>query len=113
VIAPPEVREMGRVADRPLLLAVALARRGATFVVVGSAADRLTTGQGLPADLDILVRPGAVPALARALTDLTGSPVRVQRLLTRDCSRFLTWLGPVDVFIGDLADTGAPDRRTS
>lgn len=86
-----------------LLLAVALARRGAAFVVVGSAVDRLVTGRGLPADLDILVPPRAVPALARALTDLTGSPVRLHRLMAHDSSRFLTWLGPIDVFVDDVA----------
>ena len=83
-------------ADRPLDLAVALARLGATFTVVGGAARRLRGRPHVPRDLDVLVDAASVASFRQAL-DRIGADVP-RRFLP--ATRVATSWGPLDVFVG-------------
>ncbi len=87
---------------RPVRLAAALARLGASAVVVGSCARWLTAYPGSalrPLDLDLAVEPSAVPALCEALTAL-GVSADPAALLRARVARIDSGWGPLDVFVG-------------
>ena len=88
-------------ADRPLELAVALARAGADVTVVGGTARRLRGAAHRPRDLDVVVDAAGVPSLLAALADL--GVVLPTRLST--CTSLTTAWGQLDVFVA-----GHPDR---
>lgn len=83
---------------RPALFAAELAWRGAQVVVVGGTARWLRAALGHPRDLDVVVTPDAVPALAAALNDL-GVPAQAASLMRCRQVRFQTGWGPLDVFV--------------
>ncbi|GAA5016894.1 hypothetical protein GCM10023258_02850 [Terrabacter aeriphilus] len=91
---------MTDLAGRPAALATELLRHGARFVVVGSTARRLTTGEGTPHDLDVTVCRGDLPRLAAALAGL-GVTTTVERLGREGQSHVDTSWGPLDVFVDD------------
>jgi NADPH-dependent ferric siderophore reductase len=81
--------------QRPLQLAVALARTGVEVTVVGGLARRLHGADHRPRDLDVVVDPTGVPALLAALETL--GVVTPPRL--RTCTTLATSWGPLDVFV--------------
>ncbi|MEW1952262.1 hypothetical protein [Terrabacter sp. NPDC080008] len=85
---------------RPAVLATELLRRGARFVVVGSTARWLTTGHGVPRDLDVAVCRDDLPALAAALGRL-GVATTAERLGRAGQSHVDTSWGPLDVFVDE------------
>lgn len=96
--------------DRPARLAVELLRHGARFVVVGSTARWLWSGEGTPRDLDVVVDPADLPLLVGALATLG---VRLGAAgLGRACPCHVdTSWGPMDVFVsGPPAARGVPLR---
>ncbi|WP_330475364.1 hypothetical protein [Terrabacter sp. C0L_2] len=91
---------MTDLSNRPAQLATELHRRGARFVVVGSAARWLTTGDGTPRDLDVAVCRDDLPVLATALAGL-GVATTADRLGLAGQSHVDTSWGPLDVFVDD------------
>ncbi len=86
---------------RPVLLAAALARRGARVVVVGGTARWLRHGGRRPLDLDVCVRPDAVAGLVSALEGLGATATGVLLLRSLDVRVDTPW-GPLDVFVADV-----------
>lgn len=96
--------------DRPARLAVELLRHGARFVVVGSAARWLRSGEGTPRDLDVVVDRPDLPLLVGALAAL-GVRSSAARFARDAQSHVDTSWGPLDVCVGGPpASCGVPFR---
>lgn len=83
---------------RAVELAVRLALDGVDFVVVGGTARRLLGEDRTPRDLDVVV--GDLRPVLRSAGRL-GSAVRTARV---GPVRLTTCLGPLDVFVGSVAE---------
>lgn len=94
-----------------------LARHGADFVVVGSAARYLLGEDIVPADVDVVISdsPGNRKAVVDALIELDGHLVSEERLQPLTHATVLPWewswrsvtaYGPVDVIVHFIDGTG-------
>ena len=104
------VRVVTDLCDRPARLAVELLRHGARFVVVGSAARWLRSGEGTPRDLDVAVDRPDLPLLVGALAALGVRSSAARFARAAQCRVDTSW-GPLDVFVGGPpASHGVPFR---
>jgi hypothetical protein len=84
---------------RPAKLAVQLRRYGARFVVVGSTARWLVTGEGSPRDLDVVVEARDLPRFTAALEGLGAGGSHALAPESSQLHVDTSW-GPLDVFVG-------------